>query len=323
MRAAYYRHGRVATTEDFEVVREVLQDPATVVWVDLPVVSDDATLLFLSRDLAIHPLVVEDLYAQALLPKVEDFDDYLYVLLHAIRREGGAGQGDLAISEIDLLLSERWLITHSLDPLTIDKVFAEALRQRKLWDRGAAWIFHAVIDRVVDEYLPVTEAFDEDLEAIETDVLDASADNRTMERLFAVKRSLVKLRRLTVHQREIFMRLSRREFSVIPESLLPFMRDVYDHFARNMDLSEGYRDLASSVLEMHLSMQSHRLNEVVKLLTMLSTVMLPLTLIAGVYGMNFEHMPELKWKYGYPFALGMMAAVGMLMVLYFRRKKWL
>jgi magnesium transporter len=325
MRAAYFRHGHVETTEDLAVIRTVLADPDCLVWVDLPTEPSDEIRQLLANDLRIHPLVIEDLYAQYLLPKAEDFDDYLYVLLHCLRSEPGTR--DLTVTELDLLLSERWLVTHALDAgtasCTVDKVFRESLRQRKLWERGMAWLFHAVVDHVVDEYLPVTEGYDEEIEELEAIVLDGTADGHAVERMFSIKRSLVKLRRLTVHQREIFLRLGRKEFSVIPDSLLPFMRDVYDHFARNVDLAESYRDLTSNVLEMHLSMQSFRMNEVMKLLTMLSTVMLPLTLVAGIYGMNFEHMPELKWKYGYPAALGLMAVTALGMVLYFRRKKWL
>lgn len=325
MRAAYFRHGTVETTDDLNVVRSILEDPDAVIWIDLPTEPSEETRAFLSRDLGVHPLVIEDLYAQYLLPKTEEFDDYLYVLLHCLRSEDETKE--LTITELDLLLSNRWLVTHALDAgtasCTVDKVFREVLRQRRLWEKGAAWLFHAVIDRVVDEYLPVTEAYDQEIEELEAIVLDGAADNVAVERMFGIKRSLVKLRRLTVHQRDIFLKLARKEFGVIPDALLPFMRDVYDHFARNVDLAESYRDLTTNVLEMHLSMQSFRMNEVMKLLTMLSTVMLPLTLVAGIYGMNFEHMPELKWKYGYPAALGLMAVTALSMVLYFRRKKWL
>ena len=325
MRAAFFRHGHVETTEDLNVIQSVLADPDAVIWIDLPAEPSEDTRAFLSRDLGVHPLVIEDLYAQYLLPKTEEFDDYLYVLLHCLRSEEETKE--LTVTELDLLLSKRWLVTHAVDSgtasCTIDKVFREVLRQRRLWEKGVAWLFHAVIDRVVDEYLPVIEVYDEEIEELEAIVLDGTADNVAVERMFGIKRSLVKLRRLTVHQRDIFLKLARKEFNVIPDALLPFMRDVYDHFARNVDLAESYRDLTTNVLEMHLSMQSFRMNEVMKLLTMLSTVMLPLTLVAGVYGMNFEHMPELKWKYGYPAALSLMAVIALGMVLYFRRKKWL
>lgn len=325
MRAAYFRHGHVETTEDADVIRSVLEDPTVVVWIDLAPDADELSKAILTRDLGVHPLVIEDIYAQYLLPKLEDFDDYIYVLLHSLHCANPSE--DLAVSEVDLLLGTRWFVTHAVDDNvrhgTLDRVFREVVRQRKLWERGAAWLFHAVVDRVVDDYLPVTEAYDEEIEDLETLVLDGTANGETVGRMFAIKRSLVKLRRLTVHQREIFVRLARKELAVIPDALLPFMRDVYDHFARNVDLAESYRDLTSNVLEMHLSMQSFRMNEVMKLLTMLSTVMLPLTLVAGIYGMNFDHMPELRWRYGYPTALGSMAMIALGMILYFRRKKWL
>ena len=245
MRAAYFRHGLVESTEDLTVIRSVIEDHDAIIWIDLPAEPDEETRSFLLRDLGLHPLVIEDLYAQYLLPKTEEFDDYLYVILHCLRTDEETK--DLTITELDLLLSSRWLVTHALDSGTascaLDKVFRELLRQRRLWEKGPAWLFHAVIDRVVDEYLPVIEAYDQEIEELEAIVLDGTADNVAVERMFGIKRSLVKLRRLTVHQRDIFLKLARKEFGVIPDALLPFMRDVYDHFARNVDLAESYRDL--------------------------------------------------------------------------------
>ena len=137
-----------------------------------------------------------------------------------------------------------------------------------------------------------------------------------------VKRSLQVLRRTTIYQREILLRLARADFDEIPRELVPFFRDVYDHYARVTELVDSYRELVTSLLEAHLSLQSNRMNVVMKRLTVISTVMLPLTVIAGIYGMNFEHMPELKWLYGYPMALGLMAVVGGSIIAWFKVKKW-
>ena len=127
---------------------------------------------------------------------------------------------------------------------------------------------------------------------------------------------------MSIREREILMRLARGEFDVVPPEALPYFRDVYDHLVRVADLAESYRDLVTGALDAYLSAQSNRMNEIMKTLTLMSTVMLPLTFIAGVYGMNYENMPELKWRYGYPFALGLMAAVGVAIVVWFRRRKW-
>jgi magnesium transporter len=143
-----------------------------------------------------------------------------------------------------------------------------------------------------------------------------------MKRILRYKRTLQHLRRMSIQQREIFLRLARGEFEEIPRETVPFFRDVYDHFLRINDLIESYRDVVTSALEAYLSVQSNRMNEVMKTLTMISTVMLPLTFIAGLYGMNFKHMPELDWVLGYPFALVLMAIIATGIMLYFRHKGW-
>jgi magnesium transporter len=141
-----------------------------------------------------------------------------------------------------------------------------------------------------------------------------------LSKILSFKRSLQLLRRNSLHQREILFRLSKGEFSEIPKQAIPFYRDVYDHYARVTDRTDGYREGVTSALDAYFSMQSSRMNEVMKTLTLISTVMLPLTFIAGIYGMNFERMPELKWVHGYPFALGLMGAVAIAILVYFRRK---
>jgi magnesium transporter len=144
-----------------------------------------------------------------------------------------------------------------------------------------------------------------------------------LKRILKFRRLLQDLRRMSIHQREILLRLARGEFDEIPRDVVPFFRDVYDHFVRITDVIESFRDSVTSALEAYLTVQANRMNEVMKTLTLISTVMLPLTFIAGVYGMNFRHMPELAWIGGYPFALGLMAVVAIGILLYFRHKGWL
>ena len=166
------------------------------------------------------------------------------------------------------------------------------------------------------------DRYDEDLDDLEAKIM-ADPHPSMLEQIFDLKRSLQRVRRVAVHQKEILQRLSRGEFDLVDRNALPFYRDVYDHFVRVADLTESYRDLVAAVLEMYLSMQSQRLNEVMKVLTLISTIMLPLTFVAGVYGMNFEFMPELHWKYGYVFALSLMGLITAGLIWYFKRKRWL
>lgn len=318
LRAVWVEGGRVQTSEDPDRITTLFDDPEVRGWIDLPEEPTDAVSALLGR-LGIHPLIVEDIYTDYPLPKIEDFDDYVYVLLHSVESTGD----DVAMTEIDLLLGQRFLITHHRSSAAASDVYGECKRNAKFVEKGPAWLAHAIIDRVIDEYLPVVDGFDDEIDRIEQRILHGNLEFREVQRIFALKRQLMRLRRIALHQREILLRLSRQEFSVIPDELVPFYRDVYDHFAHFVDLTEGYRDMMQSVFEMHLSMQSNRMNEIMKVLAIVSTVLLPMTLVAGIYGMNFEHMPELKWEWGYPMALGLMLVVGGSMVGFFRAKKWL
>lgn len=308
-----------------EEIRSALAKfPDATFWVDLPTSLTEDSKRLLSESFGIHSLTVEDVGATYLLPKLEDFETFLYVLVHTI--DPASTLDDLRLSEVDVLLGPRWLITHHESCVSVKALWGDRGRARRLLEKGAPWLMHALLDRVVDDYLPITQLYDGGLERLEGRLFDPAQSNAAQDaisELFALRRSLGKLRRLTSHEREIFVRLSRGEIPLIPETLLPFYRDVYDHIVRVAELSDSQRETAASLFDTHLSMQSQRLNEVMKVLTMFSTVILPMTLIAGVYGMNFDHMPELRWPFGYPTALAAMTLVGVGAVAFFRRKGWL
>ncbi|MDB4934230.1 MAG: Magnesium and cobalt transport protein CorA [Labilithrix sp.] len=296
-------------------------------WLELDEKNDEATR-FLEQTLKIHPLAVEDVWNDVGLPKVEDFDDYVQIIIHGIREDDrSSNEVPLELAELDILIGKNFLVTHAHDEkvCAITPVQVEIMRSAKLLKKGPAWVAHAVMDRMVDEYMPLIEKFDDQIDGIETQILEGSvrSDREVIPRIIRIKRSLQMLRRVTIYQREILLRLARAEFDEIPRELVPFYRDVYDHFARVTELVDSYRELVTSLLEAQFSMQSNRMNEIMKRLTIISTIMLPLSLIAGIYGMNFEHMPELKWLYGYPYALGLMLVVASGIIVYFVRKRWL
>ncbi|MBX3187891.1 MAG: magnesium/cobalt transporter CorA [Labilithrix sp.] len=297
-------------------------------WVELDERRAEATA-FLENTLKIHPLAIEDVWNDVGLPKVEDFTDYVQVIIHGVREVDRASKAlPVELAELDMLIGKNFIVTHAHDEkvCAIAPVQAEILRNARLLKKGPAWIAHAVMDRMVDEYVPLIDRFDDQIEQIELKILgsgSAKSDRSIIPKIIRIKRSLQMLRRTTIYQREILLRLARAEFDEIPRELVPFYRDVYDHFARVTELVDSYRELVTSLLEAHLSMQSNRTNEVMRRLTIISTIMLPLSVIAGVYGMNFERMPELKWAYGYPFALGLMAVVAISIVAWFKAKKWI
>ena len=289
-------------------------------WIELGEHTPDADRLL--EVLRLHTLTVEDIWFDRPVPKLDEFADYLYVCVHTLRRRGG----EIVPIEIDLVIGKHFVLTHDEAGVVTGPLRDELTRSPRLLVRGPAWMAHALLDSLVDAYMPLIDDFDEEIERMQNEVLAKAGKpegTTILQQVLALKRSLQALRRITIHQREVLLRLSRGEFAVFPPEALPYMRDVYDHFVRVADLAESYRELVASTLEAYLSVQSNSLNSVMKTLTLISTVMLPLTFIAGVYGMNFEHMPELRWPWGYAFALSLMAVVAGSIVWWFWRKRWL
>jgi magnesium transporter len=303
-----------------DAIRAALAAPDTVVWI-AAFGHDDETAVILRDLLELHPLTVEDVIADLPFPKIEEFERYLYIVAHGVDQEGGTPHA-LETTELDIVLGERFVFTHQTRPMrSVDAVRAELDRGCHLFEKGAAWIVHALLDHLTDHYLPLMDAFDTALDSVENEAVTAPT-RAALQRIFLLKHSLMTLRRVAAHQREILLRLSRAEFALVPPVLVPFFRDVYDHFTRVADLCDSYRELASGALEAYLSTTSNRMNEIMKVLTAIATIMMPLTFIVGVYGMNFEHMPELKWRYGYALVWGLMVAIVAAMIGYFRRRRW-
>ena len=318
VRAIVARGGKSAFVGSAEEALRVLDEEEDAkIWIDLDGSISSELKQQLSRALGVHMLVLEDLEASYMVPKLEEFADYTYLLVHSVRRPGKRAD-ELTYEEVDFVIGTRWLVSHH------DAAPCMALEDRNLraLTRGPAAAAHSVLDRIVDEYLPVVDGFEEALDDLETEVMNEPSPE-ILARVFSLKKAVFQLRRVAAYQRDLLVRLARPGGPVIPDAALPFFRDVGDHLTMVLFQTEAQREIATSIVERHLSMQSNRLNEVMKTLTMFSTVMLPLSLIAGIYGMNFENMPELKWRYGYPSALLAMAVVATGLLFYFRRKKWL
>lgn len=320
MKAKVLDGGKVHTVEGVENIRA---ERGKVMWIQLGD-HDDATDALL-RELGLHDLTIEDIWEERNAPKVEDYDSYLYVLLHGLRPDPKAHK--IRQLEIDVVVSKTWVITRDPGDLVTSEINKECARSSKLLEKGTAWIAHAMFDHLVDSITPMIDDFDEKIEVLEDDVLDKAGTpegRKVLERILGFKRELQSMRRMGIHQREILLRISRGEFEdLIPQEVLPFMRDVYDHFVRVSDMADGYRDLVTSALDAYLSVQSNRMNEVMKTLTLISTMFLPLAFMAGVWGMNFKHMPELEQPWGYAAALGSMAFVAISIFIWFAKRGWL
>lgn len=306
---------------DVDALPELLADPEVVVWVDIDAQDDEAQRVL--RDIFdFHPLVIEDAFADATTPKVEDFGDYLYLIVHGLS-DADPTDGEVQTADLDIFFGERFVITHyRLHFAAVEQTRREVEKDPTILAQGAAVIAHRVIDRLVDEFLPLMERLDGEADRIE-DMILADSSPKLLERIFLMKHSLQRIRRVALHQQALLLKLADGSFDLVPDDIRPFFRDVYDHMVRVTDLNDVYRELMGSALDAYLGVQSHKLNEVMRVLTVFSTVMLPLTFITGLYGMNFDHMPGLHWEYAYETAWAVMIGISIGMLVFFRRRRWI
>lgn len=325
MEILVYRSGEQKISEGFTVdqLPELLQDKNAVIWVDMesPTAADEQVLLDVFH---FHPLTVEDCRENRHYPKIEEFPGYLYFIVHGVRADTSPDRFNTI--ELDGFLGRNYVITYHHDPFRSIANVKQLLHTSPIsCQRGPAFLLHQILDQVVDYYSPVLDDFDTRIDELEQTIFSLRQPNNViLSEIMDLKRSVLRLRRISNKQMDILLRMSRGEFhALIPEEMRPFYRDIYDHLVRVTDLAESYRDLISGSLEAYLSVVSNRMNEIMKVLTIFSAVMLPLTFIAGVYGMNFENMPELHSRYGYYGALIVMGVVAVGMLMFFWRRGWL
>lgn len=297
-----------------------LRENGQPLWVSLVGVPEDDLVDVLSDTFGFHELAIEDCIHRNQNAKIEEYPGSLFVVIHTARLcEGATFETD----DLHMFLGPNFLVTvYDTELPYLASLQADLRRNPADLARGADWVLHLVCDRVVDGYLPVMDRFDDAIDDLEDAVFNRP-NAGLLDHIFQLKKGAMHLRRLSVQQREIFLNMSRGRYMLVEEKTAIYMRNVYDHLVRISDVAEGYRDLVAGSLEIYLSVASNRLNEIVKLLTIFSAIILPLNLVSSIYGMNFEHMPELRSVYGYPVVLGAMALVTLVMLYFFRRKGWL
>jgi len=319
-----YREGLERVQEGFtaDQLPALLKEEKSVIWVDMeaPTEADDEVL---SNIFHFHPLVIEDCRENRSHPKVEQYPDYIYFIVHGVRADTGPDR--FFTIELDGFIGKNYVITYHHDMFrSINNVKQLVRTTPTACQRGPTFLMYHVLDQVVDYYSPVLDEFDERIDILEDDIFTLKQpNNRILEEVMDMKRSVLRLRRISSKQMEVLYRMSRGEFPLVDQSMLPFYRDIYDHLVRVTDLAESYRDLISGALEAYLSVVSNRLNEIMKVLTIFSAIMLPLTFIAGVYGMNFENMPELQTRNGYYVVWIVMIVVASLMLGFFWKRGWI
>jgi len=288
------------------------------VWIDFES-EDEATVRDAVAPFGVHPLVVEDLVLQINRPKLDDYGDYIYVVVHSARWEPGEDRPSLR--EVDMVVGQRWIVTYHEESTRSVTAATDLLPKRPaLLARSPAQLMHFLLDVLVDHYLPLVDRLADDVDRLEEEVL-TDTTTAMHASILRIKRGIGGLRRIVGPQRDTMLALTRDELRPIPAELRPYLRDVYDRLARVADLLDSFRDETASVLELHLSAVSNRLNEVIKRLTVIATVGLPLTVVTSYYGMNFK-LPEYDWPYSEWYALGLMVVTGGGIWWFLRSRRW-
>ncbi len=311
--------------KELTVVDECLlfKEKNSVTWINVSGLHQVELLERLNDCFGLHPLVLEDILNTDQRPKMEDFGEYLFIVLRMLdldKKNGNAVDSE----QISLILGKNFVLTFQEKEGDLFDPLRERIRNGKgrLRKMGPDYLVHALLDAIVDQYFVVLESLGERIEFLEEELITRPTPS-TLHLLHQLKREMIFLRKSVWPLREVIGTLERGESSLIQASTDLYLRDIYDHTIQVIDNVETFRDMLSGMLDIYLSSISNRMNEIMKVLTIISTIFIPLTFIVGLYGMNFKFMPELEWPWGYPSVLLLMLGVTVFMLFYFRRKKWL
>lgn len=296
------------------------KDKGGVTWINIDGLHEAEVLEKLGETFGLHPLMLEDIANTEQRPKLEDYGGYLYVVIKMLYRPD---HGILA-EQLSLVIGKDLVLSFQERQGTVFDPIIERLRNGKGRARGlgADFLAYQLIDAAIDNYFIVLERLSDEVEVLEERVI-TSPKPGGLQDLHRLKKDMIHLRRSIWPLRDVITAMQRGDSPLISEAMRIYLRDVYDHVAAAADAIEVMRDLLNSMLEIHMSSMSNRLNEVLKVLTIITTLFIPMTFIVGVYGMNFKYMPELDWPWGYPAVLLLMSGVAGGMFIYFKRKKWL
>jgi len=294
----------------------------TVTWINIDGLQEVGVVEKIGTHFGVHPLILEDILHTGQRPKAEDLGDYLFIVLKMIYHD--ENEDEIMGEQVSLILGQNYVISFQEREGDIFNPIRERIRNGKgrIRKAGADYLAYALIDAIVDHYFVILEKLGEKIESLEEELV-TNPIPETLQMIHTLKRNLIFLRKSVWPLREVISGLERGESPLITEPTGIYLRDVYDHTIQVIDTIETFRDMVSGMLDIYLSSLSNRMNEVMKVLTIIATIFIPLTFIVGIYGMNFKFMPELEWHWGYPTALIIMLLLVGFMLLYFRRKKWL
>jgi magnesium transporter len=305
-----------------QAITEALKNPDNLVWVILNSPSETEVEIILRSTFHFHPLSIEDcLTTSYQTPKIDDFNNYLFLIMHALQQNDDLGS--LGTMECDFFLGSNFLVVSYLEPNMppVEFIWNRLERDHRLYINGSDFLCHAILDAMVDEFMPLLDRMDDEIEYLEDKVVEKPAPE-ILERILNLKHMVMQLRRVVSPQREVVNRLSRDDFPMIDQQSRIYFRDIYDHLVRIQDLSDTIRDIVSGALDIYLNSTSLRLNEIMKALTIVSTIFLPLSFVAGVYGMNFQYFPEITWQLGYLFVWCIFISIAIGMIIFFKKRGW-
>jgi magnesium transporter len=305
---------------------QLTQNPQGLLWVDFVSEPPEICLPIL-QDFKFHPLAIDDALQETHVPRLDDWGDYLYIVFNYMDVTKNGDKWDSHVDELDIFLGPNYIVTHHDEPITaIEETWISCDRDSRTLEGGADHLLYKIADYLVAEYMPIVEKIDDAIDQIEDQVFDRPSP-RTLENLFALKRVLLAMRRIVLPQREVMNKLARDDFQVIDRKDRIFFRDIYDHLVRLHDINESLRDLVGGVLDTYLSVINNRMNEIMKTLTIITVLFMPLTFLTGYFGMNFfEPLGNLKtWTTNPVFYLTLatilLMPVGM--YLWMRRRTWI
>jgi magnesium transporter len=293
-----------------------------VTWINIDGLHQIEILEKIGECYGLHPLVLEDILNTDQRPKMEDYGDYIYIVLKML--DQGNNSNEIVTEQISLILGPNFVFSFQEKEGDVFDPIRERIRNGKgrIRKMGGDYLAYALLDSIVDNYFIILEKLSEKIEYLEEKLITRPTPE-TLQTIHHIKREMIFLRKAIWPLREVIGGLERNESSLIEESTKIYLRDIYDHTIQTIDTIETFRDMVSGMLDIYLSSVSNRLNSVMKVLTIIATIFMPLTFLAGIYGMNFKYMPELEWRWGYPAIWLIMIGIGIFMLVYFKKKNWL
>ncbi|MFW6134856.1 MAG: magnesium/cobalt transporter CorA [Elusimicrobiota bacterium] len=305
--------------EEIEKCFEFITRPS-VTWININGIHDTRIIEKIGQQLNLHPLVLEDIANTDSRTKYEEFDEYLFIILKMLYLE----KDELVSEQVSIVMGKNYVISFQEKKGDVFESVRDRIRSSKgrIRKKGSDYLVYSLIDAVVDGYFKIPESIGDKLEGMEVKLIE-DPETEDLQKVHNLKRNLIFLRRSIWPLREVINSFIREDSEMIEESTKLYLRDVYDHTIQVIETVETLRDVVSGMVDMYMSSVSNRMNEVMKVLTIIATIFIPLTFIAGIYGMNFEYMPELSWKGSYFVVLGVMVIIGVSMIIYFKKKRWM